>query len=137
MANIGDETDEELTGPSGATASAQQFGPQLAQPVMTNFFQPTSPTNAGSEIAMTAADLRVLMQRMSEATQAASAAAQAAAFATTSHGPRPLGLGDLTKVLPKPDPFRPSTREEGVRAMAPVELDVRTVFVLSGRELQQ
>ena len=51
MANIGDETDEELTGPSGATASAQQFGPQLAQPVMTNPFQPTSPTNAGSEIA--------------------------------------------------------------------------------------
>ena len=61
---------------------------------------------------MTQADLRVLMQRMSEATQAASAAAQAAALASTSQGPRPFGVGDMTKVLPKPDPFRPSTREE-------------------------
>ncbi|CAE7834970.1 GIP [Symbiodinium sp. CCMP2592] len=113
MANIGDETDEELTGPSGATASAQPFGPApFAQPTPTNPFQPTSPTNAGTEIAMTAADLRVLMQRMSEATQAASAAAQAAAFASTAQGSRPMGVGDLTKVLPKPDPFRPTTRDE-------------------------
>ncbi|CAE7251909.1 GIP [Symbiodinium sp. CCMP2592] len=113
MANIGDETDEELTRPSGATASAQPFGPApFAQPTPTNPFQPTSPTNAGTEIAMTAADLRVLMQRMSEATQAASAAAQAAAFASTAPGSRPMGVGDLTKVLPKPDPFRPTTRDE-------------------------
>ncbi|CAE7534628.1 GIP [Symbiodinium sp. CCMP2592] len=113
MANIGDETDEELTGPSGATASAQPFGPApFAQPTPTNPFQPTSPTNAGTEIAMTAADLRVLMQRMSEATQAATAAAQAAAFASTAQGSRPMGVGDLTKVLPKPDPFRPTTRDE-------------------------
>ncbi|CAE7841011.1 GIP [Symbiodinium sp. CCMP2592] len=113
MANIGDETDEELTGPSGATASAQPFGhAPFVQPTPTNPFQPTSPTNAGTEIAMTAADLRVLMQRMSEATQAASAAAQAAAFASTAQGSRPMGVGDLTKVLPKPDPFRPTTRDE-------------------------
>ncbi|CAE7776825.1 GIP [Symbiodinium sp. CCMP2592] len=113
MANIGEETDEELTGPPGATASAQPFGPAaFAQPPPTNPFQPTSPTNAGTEIAMTAADLRVLMQRMSEATQAASAAAQAAAFASTAQGSRPMGVGDLTKVLPKPDPFRPTSRDE-------------------------
>ncbi|CAE7622817.1 GIP [Symbiodinium sp. CCMP2592] len=113
MANIGDETDEELTGPPGATASAHGMGPApFMQPPPTNPFQPTSPTNAGSEIAMTAADLRVLMQRMSEATQAASAAAQAAAFASTAQGARPMGVGDLTKVLPKPDPFRPTTRDE-------------------------
>ncbi|CAE7291170.1 RE1 [Symbiodinium sp. CCMP2592] len=113
MANIGDETDEELTGPPGATASAHGMGPApFMQPPPTNPFQPTSPTNAGGEIAMTAADLRVLMQRMSEATQAASAAAQAAAFASTAQGVRPMGVGDLTKVLPKPDPFRPTTRDE-------------------------
>ncbi|CAE7338131.1 GIP [Symbiodinium sp. CCMP2592] len=94
------ETDEELTGPSGATASAHGIGPApFAQPAPTNPFQPTSPANAGTEIAMTAADLRL-------------PAAQAAAFASTAQGSRPMGVGDLTKVLPKPDPFRPTTRDE-------------------------
>ena len=112
MANINDDTDEELTGPSAAAGPAQPFGPQQVPGPPTNPFQPLSPTSAANEISMTQADLRVLMQRMSEATQAASAAAQAAALASTSQGPRPFGVGDMTKVLPKPDPFRPSTREE-------------------------
>ena len=92
MANINDDTDEELTGPSAAAGPAQPFGPQQVPGPPTNPFQPLSPTSAANEISMTQADLRVLMQRMSEATQAASAAAQAAALASTSQGPRPFGV---------------------------------------------
>ncbi|CAE7221243.1 unnamed protein product [Symbiodinium sp. CCMP2592] len=64
---------------------------------------------------MTASDLHMLMQRMSEATQAASAAAQAAATASSSAGmvgARPFGLGDLSKIIPKPESFKPASREE-------------------------
>ena len=85
---------------------------------------------------MTQADLRFLMQRMSEATQAASAAAQAAALASTSHGPRPYGVGDMTKVLPT-GPFSAIHERRRVCAMAPVELDVRTILILPGSQLQQ
>ena len=96
---LDDETDEELTGPSVPAAPS-------------NPFAAGSPSSAGGALTMSATDLQILMQRMAEATQAASAAAQAAAYSSTASSSKPLGLSDLTKVLPKPEPFRPSTRDE-------------------------
>ncbi|CAE7224840.1 unnamed protein product [Symbiodinium sp. CCMP2592] len=81
-----------------------------------NPFSPVAASPAASGgLAMTASDLHMLMQRMSEATQAASAAAQAAATASSSSGmvgTRPFGLGDLSKIIPKPESFKPASREE-------------------------
>ena len=70
-----------------------------------------SPTGGG-EIVMNAADIRVLMQRMTEATQAASSAAQAASYVTTANSMRPLSLGDLSKIIPKPEPFKAVSRDD-------------------------
>ena len=74
-----------------------------------------SPTGGG-EIVMNAADIRVLMQRMTEATQAASSAAQAASYVTAAGSVKPLSLGDLSRIIPKPDPFKATTRDDELAA---------------------
>ena len=55
-------------------------------------------------------------------------------LASTSQGPRPFGVGDMTKVLPKPDPF---PREEEFAQWPQWSWTFEQYFVLLGSQLQQ
>ena len=73
---------------------------------------PSSPTGgaASGTLSMNQADLVLMMRQMMEVTQAASTAAQAA-LAATKDRKAGLGGGDMARLLPKPDVFKPATRE--------------------------
>ena len=99
-----DDEDDELLGPGPtgppATGSANPFSPTGSQ--------------AGG-ITLSQQDMMLMMRQMMDATTAASRAAEAAvAVANASAESKKQGIGasDLARILPKPDVFKPSTREE-------------------------
>ena len=83
-------------------------GPQSPQ-AAGNPFSPTGGAASGT-LSMNQADLVLMMRQMMEVTQAASTAAQAA-LAATKDRRAGLGGGDMARLLPKPDVFKPATRE--------------------------
>ena len=92
--------------PQGAQAS--QASASAAQ----NPFSPGSPQAQGMYV--TPDDMMTMMRQMMEATTAAATAAQAALSAATSQGNAKQGIAgsDMARILPKPDVFKPATREE-------------------------
>ena len=99
-----DEEDDELLGPGPtgppATSSANPFSPTGSQ--------------AGG-ITLSQQDMMLMMRQMMDATAAASRAAEAAvavANASAESKKKGIGASDLARILPKPDVFKPSTREE-------------------------
>ena len=78
---LDDETGEELTGPSVPAAPS-------------NPFAAGSPSSAGGALTMSATDLQILMQRMAEATQAASAGSRLL-FYRQRNSPRTVGCAAL------------------------------------------
>ncbi|CAE7566837.1 RE1 [Symbiodinium sp. CCMP2592] len=90
-------------------------GPQLPQPMPNNPFlaSPAASPSQG-QIVLGPAQLNALFEQLAEATRAASDAAAAAAAAATSSrdGPPTLTGKDMLRVLPKPEVFAASTREQ-------------------------
>ena len=96
---IDDDDDDELQ--ENGAASSQQHG---------NPFSPTSQGQGAQGVYVSVDDLRVMMQQMTAATKAASDAAMAAVRANSSKAS--LGSSEMSRILPRPDTFKPTTREE-------------------------
>ena len=72
--------------------------------------QPGAASPAAGVVTMSSQDFQMLMQQVVSATNAANLAAQSIAARDTSSGA--LGSSDMARIIPKPDAFRPATREE-------------------------
>ena len=107
-----DDEDDELLGPGPtgppAAGSANPFSPAASQAGA------GSPQVAGG-MTLSQQDMMLMMRQMMDATAAASRAAEAAvavANASVESKKKGIGASDLARILPKPDVFKPSTREE-------------------------
>ena len=107
-----DDEDDELLGPGPtgppATGAANPFSPAASQAGA------GSPQVAGG-MTLSQQDMMLMMRQMMDATAAASRAAEAAvavANASVESKKKGIGASDLARILPKPDVFKPSTREE-------------------------
>ena len=107
-----DDEDDELLGPGPtgppATGAANPFSPAASQTGA------GSPQVAGG-MTLSQQDMMLMMRQMMDATAAASRAAEAAvavANASVESKKKGIGASDLARILPKPDVFKPSTREE-------------------------
>ena len=65
-------------------------------------------------MTVTPQDMALMMRQMMDATAAASKAAEAAVAMANSANKKLSGVAssDLARILPKPDTFKPATREE-------------------------
>ena len=107
-----DDDDDELLGPGPtgppAAGSANPFSPAASQAGA------GSPQVAGG-MTLSQQDVMLMMRQMMDATAAASRAAEAAvavANASVESKKKGISASDLARILPKPDVFKPSTREE-------------------------
>ncbi len=104
VTGVGD-SDDELVNPTGAAGSGQ---------VPANPFSPGSPAASpqSQSLAVSAQDMMLMMQQMMQATQAATRAAEAAASAVQRDNKQGIGGSDMARILPRPDVFKPASREE-------------------------
>ena len=107
---IDDDDDDELQ-ENGAGPSQHQGNP----------FSPSSQAQGSPGVYVTVDDLRMMMQQMTAATKAASDAAMAAVQASSSKAA--LGASEMSRILPRPDTFKPTTREEWSLKQYVVALD--------------
>ena len=103
------DTDDDELGPAGGPAGpANPFSPAASQG------SPQAQASGSAGMTVTPQHMVLMMRQMMDATAAASKAAEAAVAMANSANRKPPGVAssDLARILPKPDTFKPATREE-------------------------
>ena len=129
---MADTDDEELGPANGPAGPANPFSPAASQG------SPQAQVSGSAGMTVTPQDIMLMMRQMMDATAAASKAAEAAVAIANSANRKPphVASSDLARILPKPDTFRPATREEERGTWISVVLGFQAIPVCPGHVFQ-